>query len=192
VNLWPGTLILASASPRRADLLAASGITFEIRVPGGVEEHLEGSLPPRDLCLANARLKAHAVSAQEPGRLVLAADTVVTLDGTTLGKPASLAAARRMLEFLAGHTHEVLTGVCLRSADRAIEFIESTKVRFRPARAIDFDAYLARIDPLDKAGAYAAQEDDGTLIEHIEGPFSNVVGLPVERLIGTLHEHFPA
>jgi septum formation protein len=190
MNPWPGSLVLASSSPRRADLLASAGITFEVCAPQ-VHEHIEGSLPPRDLCLANARLKARAVAAQHPDRHVLAADTVVTLDNATLGKPPSRETARRMLELLAGKTHEVLTGVRLESGNHAVEFIESTKVCFRPANAIDFDAYLARINPLDKAGAYAAQEDDGALIESIEGSFSNVVGLPVERLIETLHTHFP-
>lgn len=98
-----------------------------------------------------------------------------------------------MLEQMAGRVHEVLTGVCIvhRHADRMCRFVESTRVKFRPREEIDLDAYLASMNPLDKAGAYAAQEDEGRLIETLEGSMSNVIGLPVERLHEALREHFP-
>lgn len=99
-----------------------------------------------------------------------------------------------MLESFCGRVHEVLTGVCLvhRDGERMVRFVESTRVKFRPLAEVDLDAYLASMNPLDKAGAYAAQEDEGRLIEHLEGSMSNVVGLPVERLLENLREHFPA
>lgn len=125
---------------------------------------------------------------------MLGADTVVSLDNRTFGKPADLAEARAMLETFCGRIHEVLTGVCLvhRDGEKMVRFVEATRVKFRPLEEVDLDAYLASMNPLDKAGAYAAQEDEGRLIEHLEGSMSNVVGLPVERLLENLREHFPA
>lgn len=133
------------------------------------------------------------VAARFPNRVVLGADTVVSLDNKTFGKPRDLAEARSMLLALSGRIHEVLTGVCLvhRDGEKMCRFVESTRVKFRPSDAIDLDAYLASIEPLDKAGAYAAQEDEGRLIEQLEGSMSNVIGLPVERVLATLAEHFP-
>jgi len=157
-----------------------------------IEELTDPALPARELCLLNAESKALDVAARHRDRLVLGADTVVALDGQTFGKPKDLPAARAMLEALCGRTHEVLTGVCLVHLDgkRLTRFVESTRVRFRPREEVDLDAYLATVDPLDKAGAYAAQEDEGRLIECLEGSMSNVIGLPVERVLATLKEHF--
>ncbi len=124
---------------------------------------------------------------------MLGADTVVSLDNKTFGKPADLTEARAMLETFCGRVHEVLTGVCLvhRAGEKMVRFVESTRVKFRPIDEVDLDAYLASMNPLDKAGAYAAQEDQGRLIEHLEGSMSNVVGLPIERLLENLRDHFP-
>lgn len=185
-------ITLASTSPRRSDLLTQAGIPFEIR-PAYIEELTDPELSARELCVINAESKALEVANRFPGRLVLGADTVVSLDNRTFGKPADLAEARRMLEVFCGRIHEVLTGVCLvhREGEKMIRFVESTRVKFRPPEEVDLDAYLASMDPLDKAGAYAAQEDEGRLIEHIEGSMSNVVGLPIERLLENLREHFP-
>lgn len=185
-------LILASASPRRSELLTQAGIAFETR-PALIEELADEELSARELCLINAESKALEVAARYPERIVLGADTVVALEGRTFGKPRDLAEARSMLEALSGRIHEVLTAVCIvhRSADRMCRFVESTRVKFRPAAEIDFDAYLARVHPLDKAGAYAAQEDEGSLIEHLEGSLTNVVGLPVDRVAAALRERFP-
>lgn len=188
----PGKLILASTSPRRSDLLAEAGIPFEVR-PAYIEELSDPELSARELCLINAESKALEVASRFPAHIILGADTVVSLDNRTFGKPRDLEEARTMLETLCGRVHEVLTGVCLmhRDTNKMCRFVESTRVKFRSRDAVDLDAYLASINPLDKAGAYSAQEDDGRLIEQLEGLMSNVVGLPVERVQTALQEHFP-
>lgn len=156
-----------------------------------IEELTDPALPARELCLLNAESKALDVASRNRDQLVLGADTVVALDGRTFGKPADLPAARAMLEALCGQTHEVLTGVCLvhLEVQRLTRFVESTRVRFRPRSEVDLDAYLATVHLLDKAGAYAAQEDEGRLIECLDGSMSNVIGLPVERVLIALKEH---
>lgn len=188
----PGKLILASTSPRRSDLLTEAGISFEVR-PAYIEELSDPELSARELCLVNAESKALEVATRFPAHVVLGADTVVALDNRTFGKPRDLAEARTMLEALCGRVHEVLTGVCLmhRDTNKMCRFVESTRVKFRSRDAVDLDAYLASINPLDKAGAYSAQEDNGRLIEQLEGLISNVVGLPVERVQAALQEQFP-
>ncbi len=159
--------------------------------PAGVEE-LSGGLAPRDLVIANAERKALAVASGISGDLVLGADTIVVLDGEILGKPRDLAHASEMLGRLGGRVHEVLTGVCLiRGGCLArCSFAESTRVSFRRLDAGMIADYLAEIDPLDKAGSYAAQEDRGRLIERIEGSMENVIGLPVARVLSAIGEHF--
>jgi len=158
-----------------------------------IEELSDSALTARELCLINAESKAIEVAARFPDRIVLGADTVVSLDNQTFGKPRDLVEARTMLESLCGRIHEVLTGVCLvhRNGEKICRFVESTRVKFRPLAAVNLDAYLADVHTLDKAGAYAAQEDEGRLIECLEGSISNVIGLPVEQVLAALHEHFP-
>lgn len=186
----PRRLVLASASPRRRDLLGGAGFEVIIR-PADVEE-LTGGLSPRDLVLANAEMKALSVAAVTAGDLVLGADTVVVLDGEILGKPRDLAHAAEMLARLGGRVHEVLTGVCLLrgGAVSRCSFVESTRVSFRALDRAMIADYLDDIDPLDKAGAYAAQEDRGRLIERIEGSLENVIGLPVARVLEAIETHF--
>lgn len=186
----PQRIILASASPRRRDLLGATGFEVIVRPPD-VEE-LTGGKSPRDLVLANAELKAARVASVSPGELVLGADTIVVLDGEIFGKPRDLDHATAMLGRLGGRVHEVLTGVCLLrgGATARCLFVESTRVLFRPLDEASISSYLSEIDPLDKAGAYAAQEDRGRLIERIEGSFENVVGLPVARVLEAIGTHF--
>jgi septum formation protein len=186
----PRRIVLASSSPRRRDLLCAAGFEVLIR-PAGVEELTEGLLP-RDLVIANAERKALSVASEISGDLVLGADTIVVLDGEILGKPRDLAHASEMLGRLGGRVHEVLTGVCLIRGGSAARcsFVESTRVSFRSLDDALIDDYLADIDPLDKAGAYAAQEDRGRLIERIEGSMENVIGLPVARVLAAISEHF--
>jgi len=186
----PRRLVLASASPRRRDLLGGVGFEVIIR-PADVEE-LTGGLSPRDLVLANAEMKALSVAAVTPGDLVLGADTIVVLDGEILGKPRDLSHAAEMLSRLSGRIHEVLTGVCLLrgGAVSRCSFVESTRVSFRALDERIIADYLAEIDPLDKAGAYAAQEDQGRLIEQIEGSLENVIGLPVGRVLEAIETHF--
>lgn len=183
-------LVLASASPRRRDLLMAAGFEVVVR-PAEVEE-LTGGLAARDLVLANAELKALAVAAHAQGDLVLGADTIVVLDGEILGKPRDLSHAAEMLGRLGGRTHEVLTGVCMLRGGEVTRcsFVESTRVAFRVLDEATIEAYLADINPLDKAGSYAAQEDRGRLIEQIEGSMENVIGLPVARVLAAIELHF--
>jgi septum formation protein len=149
-------------------------------------------MPPRDLVEANAVMKALDVAQTVSGDLVLAADTVVVLDGEVLGKPTDFDHARVMLSRLSGRIHEVLTGVCmLRGGTQArCSFVESTRVSFRQLDAEAMESYLREINPLDKAGAYAAQDDRGRLIEQIEGPLDNVIGLPVTRVTEAMLRHF--
>ena len=153
---------------------------------------MTGGIPAHALVLANAELKALAVASQIQGDLVLGADTVVVLDGEIMGKPRDLSHAVEMLGQLAGKTHEVLTGVCLIRGGSVTRcsFVESTRVVFRSLSKADIKAYLDDIDPLDKAGSYAAQEDNGRLIEQIEGSLANVIGLPIARVLAAIETHF--
>ena len=176
-------LILASASPRRAELLRQLQPEFQI-VPTGAEETSDAHLSPQELCQLNAHRKARAVAMKNPGALVLGADTLVFLDGEIMGKPRDLADARRMLAQLQGRTHQVVTGVSLihLRGRRERLFAVSTGVTFRHLAGGEIDNYLSRMNPLDKAGAYAIQEHGDLIVSEISGSYSNVVGLPVERV----------
>lgn len=142
----------------------------------------------RELCRLNAHRKARAVSLRFPDRPVLGADTLVVLGTAVFGKPADAGDAFRMLSELQGRTHEVVTGVCLLHArsGRRVLFAEATAVTFRPLTPGDIRDYLDRIHPLDKAGAYAIQEHGDCIVARIAGSFTNVVGLPVERVSAVL------
>ena len=179
------SLILASASPRRRSLLAEHGYAFEVRVPQGVEEIAPAHLSPGETVLANARAKARAASAEigrDQNAVVLGVDTEVFFEGRVLGKPADMDAAFAMLSRLNGRTHEVYSGVWIARQGKERGFIEVTHVQFFHRTDAELRRYLARIHPLDKAGAYAAQDDCGEMIAAFEGSFSNVIGLPMERL----------
>lgn len=184
-------LILASGSPRRRDLLAEAGFRFRVENPG-IEENEDTSLPIRLLTAENARDKAAAVSARFPDAVVLAADTLVLLGETVLSKPADLAEAARMLASLSGRSHEVFTAVAIRHGrtGREIDFTVTTAVHFQTLSPERQAEYHRRIDPLDKAGAYAAQEHGDLIIDHLEGSMSNVIGLPMDEVVGVLHDHF--
>src|SRR5436309_4662815 len=176
-------IILASNSPRRAELLRQSGIEFQM-VPSDVPEIHHEQMTAREISQINAYRKARSVAKRNPDALVLAADTLVSLKTELFGKPATLEAAYEMLERLSGRTHDVVTGVCLlhlRSHRQRITS-ESTTVTFRPLDAVKIRRYLAKVNPLDKAGAYAIQEEGDLIIERISGSYTNVVGLPIERL----------
>ena len=176
-------LILASTSPRRAELLRQLAVKFRV-VPSDALEMAHEHLSPLELCQLNAHHKARAVAKKIPDVLVLGADTLVFLDGEILGKPRDLADARRMLKKLQGRTHQVVTGVSLmhlRSYRERI-FAVSTDVLFRSFADETITDYLAKVDTLDKAGAYAIQQHGEWLVSEISGSFSNVVGLPLERL----------
>ena len=176
-------LILASASPRRAQLLKLLSVPFNV-LPSEAEEVAPEHLSPLEVCQLNAHRKARAVAKKIPDALVLGADTLVFLDNAILGKPRDLADAHRMLLRLQGGTHQVVTGVSLihLRGHREKIFAVSTDVLFHPMNEQQVRDYLAKINPLDKAGAYAIQEFGELLISEISGSYSNVVGLPVERL----------
>ncbi len=176
-------LILASASPRRAVLLKLLPVKFQV-LPAIAEEVAHEHLSPLEVCQLNAHRKARAVAKQIPDALVLGADTLVFLDDEILGKPRDRAEAERMLARLQGRHHQVVTGVCLmrRRSHRERIFAVSTDVLFHPLNARQIRDYLAGMNPLDKAGAYAIQERGELIISEISGSYSNVVGLPVEKL----------
>jgi septum formation protein len=176
-------LILASASPRRAELLRQLAQEFQV-IPSDAAEIIDGQLSPQELCQLNAHRKARAVAKKLPDALVLGADTLVFLDTEIMGKPATRAEAERMLARLQGRTHQVVTGVSLIHLRRHNErlFAVSTEVTFRPLTDAQIKDYLSRMNPLDKAGAYAIQEHGDLIVSEIFGSYSNVVGLPVERI----------
>ncbi len=182
-------IILASASPRRAELLRRIGVEFRV-VPSDVEERLEDSLDARSLALELASQKARAVAARYPEAIVLAADTVVCCDGEILGKPADRQDAVRMLRLLSGRTHEVSTGVVLRRESTGQERCEvvTTRVTFRRLSQEEILGYIATGEPFDKAGAYGIQGYGALLVEGIEGCYSNVVGLPLAKVGEMLRE----
>lgn len=182
-------IILASVSPRRELLLREIGLPFRIIHPTGVTE-ATGGFAPDVLVMHNAQNKARAVAAQHPESLVIGADTEVVLDGVVFGKPADLPAAETMLAKLAGRRHDVLTGVCLihRPMELELTFVERTSVTMRPLTLAQIRDYFTKVTPLDKAGAYGAQEFGELILDRVDGSFSNVMGLPVERLRATFEK----
>jgi septum formation protein len=180
------SIVLASVSPRRRELLEKSGLEFEI-IASPAEEIHDAALDPAHLCETNARLKAAAVARMRPDATVIGADTLVFLDGEPLGKPTDLAAARAMLLRLAGRAHTVCTGVCIIRPGGAVEtFHELTRVVFRDFDGAVVDRYFSLVDPLDKAGGYGIQEHGAMLVDHLEGGFDNVMGLPVDMVAAAL------
>ena len=171
--------ILASASPRRRDLLAQIGASF--RVEASEAEEMREAKDAEELVLANASIKARAVAAHT-GLPVLGADTVVALNGRIFGKPADEAEARAMLSALSGRRHEVLTGVVWGKAGREFSAVAKTHVFFAPPSEAVIARYVATGEPLGKAGAYAVQGGAAVFVERIEGSFSNVVGLPLHAV----------
>ncbi len=183
-------LVLASASPRRAEILLAAGFRFSV-LSSAIDENPYANESAHDLVLRLAKAKAELVAARSVGpAIIIAADTEVALDGHIFGKPRSTDDARHMLEKLSGHTHSVLTGVALiRLPDaECINFVETTFVHFAKLSAEEITRYLATGEPRDKAGAYAIQGYAGRFIPRIEGCYFNVVGLPLARLQQALTE----
>jgi len=179
-------IILASASPRRRELLERAGVIFEIMHSPADEIH-DASIPPEELCETNAALKAEAVAAIRPDATVIGADTLVFIDGEPLGKPADLDEARAMLRRLAGRVHKVCTGVCVIFPDGRRElFHDTTEVTFRPLDDAAIEGYLTVANPLDKAGAYGIQESGERIIAGISGSYENVMGLPVGMVMDAL------
>jgi len=184
-------LILASASPRRRELLTQAGYQFEVR-PAHIPEDPHPNEDPIAYVTRLARQKAEAVFAElsNPGATVLGADTTVTLDNHILGKPENSEDAARMLRMLSGRTHRVITGVALVTASRTQVAAEVTAVQFFTLSEAEITAYIATGEPMDKAGAYAIQGHAARWIPRIEGCYFNVVGLPIS-LVSTLLEAHP-
>lgn len=177
-------LILASASPRRKRLLEEADIAFEAR-PTWTDETPPLSMAPAEVAVELAMRKARSV--RDDDAFVLAADTLIDLDGAVLGKPRDSAEARRFLRALSGRTHSVITGVALRRGERMWTGLGQTRVSFRRLSDAEIDAYVATGEPLDKAGAYAIQGGAADFVARVDGAMDNVVGLPmgvVRRLIG--------
>jgi septum formation protein len=177
-------IILASASPRRSDLLREAGIPFRKWVPRVTER--ETHFSPKDLVLHNAKIKARAIAKRFPKSWILSADTLVVLGNQIYGKPKNMVDAHRMLSELTGKTHRVVTGVCLMKARRSHLKSVTTHVTFKKLSSKQIDRYLQKIHPLDKAGAYAAQEHTDFIIKNVRGSFTNVVGLPMEAVSAIL------
>lgn len=180
-------IVLASASPRRQQLLAALGWELEVVHP----EVDEAALPaesPVALVMRLARSKARAVARARPGQIVVGADTTVVLDGEALAKPAHAAEARQMLSSLQGRTHHVLTGYCVIRDGTERSDVVRTAVTFRPLTDREIESYVALGESLDKAGAYGIQGHGGALVDRVEGSYPNVVGLPVAEVMRTVHD----
>jgi septum formation protein len=187
----PVRLVLVSASPRRADLLAAAGFTFEV-APVEVDETPRASESPDAYVVRLAAAKALAAEAGGEGHAVLlGADTTVVLDGRILGKPGGPSEATAMLEALAGRTHEVLTGVAVRYRGAERVAVDTTRVTFAPMSGADIAWYVGSGEPFDKAGGYGIQGRASRFITRVEGSYSNVVGLPVALVVRLVREVCP-
>ena len=174
-------IVLASASPRRQELLRRIGVAdFTVRVPQ-VEEYYPDGLTPQEIVAYISKEKSLAVPS-DPDEIVITADTMVFLDDARLGKPRDEAHALEMLTALQGRCHTVCTGVTVRQGDRAVTDVQSTRVYFRSAGRDELLAYIAGGEPMDKAGAYGVQGQGALLVERIDGDFFNVMGLPVALL----------
>lgn len=181
-------IILASASPRRRELMEKY-ISKEFKViPANTAESTPDSIPAEEVAEYLAVQKAQAVCAENPYDDVIGADTVVLLDGKILGKPRNINHAREMLSMLSGRIHTVITGVCVCTRGKVQSFSEQTRVEFYPLTENEIEKYIKTGDPMDKAGAYGIQSEGCLLVKGINGDFFNVVGLPVARLSRVLKE----
>ena len=181
------SLVLASGSPRRAALLSEGGFKFEIASPR-VAEKFDAALTLRELTLWNAIRKGMSIAQMRPDAVVLGADTLVAMENQVIGKPADLNEAAQMLGRLSGRTHEVCSAVAIyqQTSGRSDVFHDVSRVRFHRLSNATIKNYLAKVGPLDKAGAYAAQGSGAEIIAKIEGSFTNVVGLPMEKTVAAL------
>jgi septum formation protein len=180
-------LVLASSSPRRAALLSEVGFEFEIISPR-VTEKFDAAVTLRELTLWNAIRKGMSVAQTRPDAVVLAADTLIALQNQIIGKPVDLRDAAQMLRRLSGRTHEVCSAVLIyhQTSGRSAVFHDISRVRFHRLNGAIIKEYIAKVDPLDKAGGYAAQGGGAEIIAAVEGSFTNVVGLPIEKTIAAL------
>ncbi|WP_308756996.1 Maf-like protein [uncultured Bacteroides sp.] len=183
-NLKKYKVILASNSPRRKELLAGLGVSYEVRTLPDVDESYPETLQGADIPLYIAKEKADAYRDMlQPGELMITADTIVWLDGKVLGKPKDREDALRMLRDMSGRTHEVFTGVCLTTTEWQRSFAARTEVSFSVLGEEEIAYYVDKFRPMDKAGAYGVQEWIGFIgVENISGSYYNIMGLPVQRL----------
>jgi septum formation protein len=181
------SIILASASPRRRELLAQIGVAFTVVTADIDETPLEGE-DHRAYTLRLAEEKARVVLAKHPDSIVIGADTTVTLNDELLGKPLDSTDAERMLTTLQGNAHEVSTGIAVLTAEQTLTAVETTRVFFSPMTTEEIRGYVATGEPMDKAGAYGIQGHAARWIPRIEGDYNNVVGLPLARLAALLKE----
>ncbi len=180
-------IILASASPRRRELLTLAGVAFTVET-ADTDETVPASASPEETVRMLSRRKAEAVAQKHPDAAVIGADTVVEIDGRILGKPADDAQAKQMLAMLSGRTHHVHTGVTILRGEKGVTFHRTTAVTFYPLTASEIDAYVATGDCRDKAGAYGVQSRGCMLVEKIDGDYFNVVGLPVAAVVRALRD----
>lgn len=180
-------IILASGSPRRKELLELADVPFEI-VVSEVEETIGAYSSPSDIVMSLALQKASAVAENHSDHVVIGADTIVTYDSHILGKPSNEAEAKEMLRLLSGKTHEVYTGVAIISKEKTATFYERTEVTFWELTEEEIDVYVASKEPLDKAGSYGIQGKGSIFVQHIQGDYYSVVGLPIARLVRELKQ----
>ncbi len=179
-------MVLASASPRRREILTRLGFQFELHTSNVPEDDVTGCVS--DMVTVLSRRKAEHVAMQEEDALVIGCDTLVSLDQKPLGKPHSPEDARRMLAALSGRSHEVVSGLCLinTKSHEVFSCCDTTSVWFRALTPEEIDAYVASGEPMDKAGAYAIQGGAGKFVEKIDGSYDNIVGFPSERFLALL------
>jgi len=185
------TIILASQSPRRKELLEMTGIDFRVENISGINEDYPQNLPINDipLFIAKQKIEVYKHYWSFPNHIVIAADTIVSLENQVIGKPADKNEAYQMLSLLSGKTHQVITGVSIRSATKTIEFTAETDVTFKSLSKEAIIYYIDNYNPIDKAGAYGIQEWIGlTSISRIDGSYFNVMGLPVDRVWDELNK----
>ena len=184
LNNLPYNIILGSQSPRRQELLHGLDVNFTVNVIAGLEENYPATLQGEDIPMFLAQQKAEAyLNSLTPHDMLITADTIVWLDGVVYGKPKDEADAKKMLRALSGKTHDVITGVCVTTTERQETFAAISKVTFASFSDDEINYYIEKYRPMDKAGSYGVQEWIGYIgVEHIDGSFYNVMGLPVQRL----------
>lgn len=181
-------IILGSQSPRRKELLAGLDLPFTTKVILGLEETYPDTLKGEEIPVYLAEQKADAYTLAD-NDLLITADTIVWLNGKVYGKPTDEEEAKNMLRALSGKTHEVITGVCLRTNQKNLSFASTTKVTFAQLTEDEIEYYIHKYHPMDKAGSYGVQEWIGYIgVEHIEGSYFNVMGLPIQRLYTALKQ----